>query len=100
MLGKAHDEVIAEKRSTALMCLKKMSVALYSKYAGRDSMATRMWLALPLWLVVMKGEFGIYSQPTMCCSLWAAAQVTYLCDLTAMSVMQGEIAWRQQYGWR
>lgn len=77
MLGKAHDEVIAEKRSTALMSEEDVSGFIF-KVAGRDSMATRMWLALPLWLVVMNGEFGIYSQPIMCCSLWAAAQVTYL----------------------
>ena len=30
--------------------------------AGRDSMATTVWLALTLWLVMMIGELGIVTQ--------------------------------------
>lgn len=41
---------------------------LHVRCAGRDSMATTVWLALTLWLVMMIGELGVVTQSASCCS--------------------------------
>ncbi|CAL5225202.1 g7985 [Coccomyxa viridis] len=42
------------------------------RLSGRDSMATTVWLALTLWLVMMIGELGIVTQSVMAMWLWIA----------------------------